>query len=358
MPDFERHLYDFLFNGERARMMQKIVQHRLQSIIVTQLTQIEEQLSHLDEPISLLENTIAESELKCAKIEAKLEGVLYRADKELRHFKDMYKAEIELMTADIKRLDKKIFKKIDEKTDEFLGKGVHNVIREGEKWAKEELQPFIQQEMRKGITSIIKDKQMRIKELIDGYLITILDDYMNILQDPYLEVPKTKSTEHYLTVLGDTSLGLGAGTAVLGIATLITHHTITNFVSLFTPLAVIVIPFTLFQLWRSLSKIRENIRQEMKDKLYPKIEDALEEVAENVKDDFLSKLPKLAMRLTEEVTAPFEDIKAELSNRQENLKQLLAEKKSQTFDIEQKRKSLTQAQVAFEEVMQKIVNLG
>jgi hypothetical protein len=359
VPAFENRLRKFLFEGERAVTIQLAIQQRLSGIVTTQIGQIEEQLSHLDEPLDKFQQLIAQAQQEHGVVETKLKRIEMDIDKELRHFKDNYTTQIDVMARSIKDIKNDIISEVDKKIEEFLGKNVYSVMKEGDKWAKKDLQPFIQQKVKEKTEDIVQDTEKRINQLIEDFLETSIGIYKVALNEIDFSLPNINASNGYASIFGHTALGLGTGLALtLGLGILSSHGAAIVLSSLYTgPLALIIAPVTLVAMWMGAARAKDKIRLEMKSKLPAELSNSIEKVAKKAEQGFMDKRQDLIKKLKEIVAEPAQEIEKQLRERKNNLNQLLKERESKEFDIEQKRQDLTQEKSKFESVEKNINEL-
>ncbi len=359
VPAFENRLRQFLFEGERAVTIQKAIQQRLTAIVVTQIGQIEAQLKHIDKPLDKFKESIKDAQQEHVIVQTRLKGIEYDIDKELRHFKDNYTSQITVMASSIKAIERDVISEVDKKIEIFLGKNVLSVMKDGEKWVQKELQPFIQEKVKTKTEDIVQDTQKRIEQLIEDFLEQSTGIYKMALNEVDLSLPNINTSNGYASILGHTALGLGTGAALtLGLGMLTAHGSTIILGSLYTgPLALIIAPVALVGMWMGATRAKDKIRLELKNKLPAELSKSLDKVAKKAEQDFINQRSKLIKELNKVVTAPAKQIEEELNARQNNLDQLLKERESKEFDIEQKRQDLNQEQSEFESIKQRINSL-
>jgi len=357
IPLFEERLRQFLFEGERARGMQKNIQSRLKATVDSQFGQIDEYLKNLNSSVTEIEEAIKKVQAEAKVVRQELKNVQADIKKTLYHFEVQYDAQVKLMDSNIKSLGMNIQEKAYEEAEKFLNS--HNfaaALYHVEKWAKNTFTPFLEGNIKKEVDKIVSDAQNHIEYLIRGVLEEFKMAYQRMENSISLNLPST-AVQDYVVLVGSAISGIALGLAGnVAVGTALAHlGGLTGTFLLTTPIGWgIIAVLTVPTLFIGGKIVKNNIRSRLKDELPKQLNRQLNEISNNMTGKFKDAKFPIMEELRNEAEVPAKEIERQLQQKEENLKGLLDKKKSQEINAEKERQSLMQEKSAFEEIMQKI----
>jgi predicted GTPase len=358
VPAFEARLRQFLFEGERALEIQRVIQRRLKTLVNFQFPQITDYLEGLNKPIEKVENDIKQLQVESRTVRQELKNVQVEINKTLYHFETQYDDQVRLVESNIKALAMPIQEKAYKKLDEFLNS--HNVIsavRQVEDWANYTLSPELERNIKTEVNEVVSDAQQRVEYLIREVLEQFQSAYQSMETAIKLNLPSA-TVGDYATLVGTAigGLAVGLGGNIL-VGTIIAHlgYHLTGAFLLTNPvgwaiIAALTIPTLFFGSKMVKDKIRSRIREALPGQLSKQINDIAKNISKKFKDAKFAMMNEL--RKTAE--APAKEIEAQLQQKEDNLNGLLADKQAKEFDAEEKRQAVMQEKAAFENILQRL----
>ena len=357
VPAFEDRLRRFLFEGERAQAEQDIWKSRLKSCVTGQFAQIDNQLVNLDKPVKELEETIKEVKREHDVITSRLERTMAEVERTLGHFERQYQAQVERMAERVIALAFPIEKKMIDKVKAYLTGNAWSVTKNMKKWVDEQFKPFLEKTIQNEVETVVLDAGEQIQQLAETTLKDVERSWERMVSDISVQIPvKNNVGADYASIIGSTALGAGAGVALASILALATAHFSSYLAAAFLGPAGWAL-MGIGAVWMAVSggrSVKDKILSKFREELPPKLHEVLKETAKDLKNRMLKEKSALVKELLKVAETPAIEIQGELQQQQTNLDQLLADKKSQQFDIDQKRSALNGEKNRFEAIFGQI----
>jgi len=348
-------------NNERILQIQVRCQQHLDRLVTGQLDEIANQLLNLDKPVEQLEADIQWVQQQGKIIESRLKKFYQAIDESLEKFDKQYSTLVDMMVDNVKKIEGDIKREAENKLSAFLDNHIISVSREIKAWTEKEFIPFLEERIKEEVESTLLETESRIRQYAQETVDTLQIVYQQLVNDIYLHLPLQNHgmTMNYAKLVTDAVVGVSAGTTI----TFVAFHIAAGFsaplaATLLGPLGLFIIAgFAGWQLLRGGEGIRRQIRAKVQHSLDNELPKALRRIAKDLESRLLEHKLIVVHQLREQGRVSGLDIKTKLQQSQDNLDQLLLEKKSQEFNVEQKSQLLKKEKVLFEKIAQGITTL-
>ena len=207
---------------------------------------------------------------------------------------------------------------------------------------EQELTSFLETSLKEEIEDVIFHTE---QELHQFAMENTLKDFQNLYQGMLNDINNTLYQEGRINpnlILNQEALFITFATFTALSSLAMVFTSISPLLVALLPMIVAIVAVVITVVITVIKKkgTRDTIRERVQNKLSLELRKSLEQITVQLQDEFLKRKPVLVEKLREVAQAPALEIQAQLQQQQDNLNQLLIEKHSEEFNIENKRQEL------------------